>query len=277
MKRSVVFLAAMLLSAVSWAQSSQAEFKAKYDRQVKVVGYDGVGVSFVLDKWEEAFPEDPSMLEARFKYDYLKSKTTKVVIKDQERYLGQKPVLNLADSTGKKHNYFEDLEFDDELFGTAQQFIDKALKVSPLELRFRFDKISSLLEYEKESPDMATAQLQSLIDQNASSHPAWTFDGEPMDKDEFAACIQEYCNKYFQIGSKTSLEQFKTLSEKMNKLFPKESVFLTNIGSYWLIAQKNDKKAAAMYKKALKVNPEDAAAQQNLKLIEKRKAQAKKK
>ena len=63
----------------------------------------------------------------------------------------------------------------------------------------------------------------------------------------------------------------------MNKLYPKNPVFIDNIGSWWLIVKGNDKQAAKYYKKALQIDPEDYAAQQNLRIIERKQAAAKKK
>ena len=100
MKRSLFIAAALLLSgALASAQTSQ-DFLAKYQRQVKMLGADGVGVETIIDRWEEAFPDDGDMLEARFLYNYLKSQSTDVVRKDGAKYLGAAPVLSLKDSTG---------------------------------------------------------------------------------------------------------------------------------------------------------------------------------
>lgn len=54
----------------------------------------------------------------------------------------------------------------------------------------------------------------------------------------------------------------------MNKLYPKNTAFIDNIGSYWLVSEKNYKKAISFYKKALKLDPEDVAAIRNKKLAE---------
>ena len=54
----------------------------------------------------------------------------------------------------------------------------------------------------------------------------------------------------------------------MNKLEPKNPVFIDNIGSYYLVAKKDNKKAEKYYKKALKIEPEDYAATSNLKIIQ---------
>ena len=62
----------------------------------------------------------------------------------------------------------------------------------------------------------------------------------------------------------------------MNKLFPKNTAFINNIGSYWQI-KGNDKQAVKYYKKALKLEPDDYAANRNMQIIERKQAQAKKK
>ena len=61
----------------------------------------------------------------------------------------------------------------------------------------------------------------------------------------------------------------------MTKLFPKNSVFVGNLGSYQQVVKGNDKQAVKFYKKALKLDPEDYAARRNMQLIERRQAQAK--
>ena len=63
----------------------------------------------------------------------------------------------------------------------------------------------------------------------------------------------------------------------MSKRYPDNPAFIDNLGSYWLVARDNDKQAAKYYKKALKLDPEDYAAQRNLKIIENRQAAARKK
>ena len=63
----------------------------------------------------------------------------------------------------------------------------------------------------------------------------------------------------------------------MSKQYPKNAVFVANIGSYWQVARKNPKQAVKYYKKALKIDPDDYAAGQNLKIVERQLAQARKK
>jgi tetratricopeptide (TPR) repeat protein len=124
---------------------------------------------------------------------------------------------------------------------------------------------------------MAAAELKSVIERQASARPVWTLDGNPADAEVFQQGVGEYCYEFFQIGTSDSYEYFREISERMNKLFPKNPVFLDNLGSYELVVKENYKQAAKYYKKALKLDPDDYAAQSNLQLIERKQAQEKKK
>lgn len=250
---------------------SAEQFKEKYDRQVRLTGQDGVGVEYILEKWGEAYPDDCEMLEGKYKYYFVKSKSEQIQAIDAERYLGEKPVLSLKDSLGKKVNYFMVPQYDDSLFLISQKCIDRAIELSPEALIYRFDKITALASYEKESPDMAATAMLDLIDYDASAHPAWTYAGAEVPREDFISAVQEYCYMFYHIGSPSSYESFRTLSEKMLKKDPKNTVFLNNLGAYWQVARRDDKKAAKYYKKVLKLNPGDESASSNLKIIEKNK------
>ena len=248
---------------------TSADFKARFERQVKATGITGPGVESILDRWEAALPDDPDMLDSRFLWAFNKAQKTEVTVKDQEKFMGNKPLLSLPDSTarGGKKNYFEEVVYDPQYYAIANQYIDKAISLRPLELKYRFDKISALISYEKESPDMATSDIRTLIDFNAGTSPAWTFKGEKAPADLFGAAIQEYCYTFFLIGSEASFESFRLLSEKMLSYRPKDPVFLDNLGSYWLIARKDNKTALSYYKKVLKVAPDDYTALKNINLM----------
>ena len=278
MKKWILAIATIAFCAAAAAQTTAEEFQARYDRLVRSVGYDGVGVETLLDRWEEAFPDDPAVPVARFSYYFQKAQHTEVVPKGaQRRYLGNPPTLSLKDADGQDVNYFEENFFDEEIFGEAMKVLDRQISLHPDELRFYLLKITALSVYEKESPDMAAAQLKSLIERQASARPAWTLDGAPADAELFQQAVGEYCYVFFQTGTPSSYEYFREVSERMNKLYPKNPVFLDNLGSYYLVARENDKQAAKYYKKALKIEPDDYAATTNLQIIEKKKAQAKRK
>ena len=274
--RLIITFFAALSCAMLLAQSVGDDYLAKYQRQVRNAGVAGVGVQTIVDNWIAACPDDARAYEARFSYCFAKSRSTEIQPKNSERYLGQKPVLTLKDSTGRDVNYFQEDVFVDSLFASCLTAIDKALSLKPLELRYHFDKITAMLSYEKDCPDLSYNLVNELIDSFVKNKGAdWTLDNEalPEDRDEvFCQCIGEFCYTFFQIGSPSSYRYFLALSEKMNKLYPKNPVFLDNIGSYWQVAEKNDKKALKYYKKALKLDPQDYAALNNIRLINRRKA-----
>lgn len=266
MKKIMIIMAAVLLGLQASAQTEQ-EFKDRYNRQVTAVGASGVGVETILDKWQKAFPESREAMEARFSFYLSKSMSENVTVKEQSRFLGAEPMFSLNDSLGRKVNYFREFMYDDEVFGKAIKVLDEAVEKYPCDLAFRFDRISAYLAYEKESPDMASREILALIEYDNSRHPAWDSRGETVPDDYFTSGIQEYCYSLFSIGSPVSYEAFRTISETMNRLQPKNTVFLSNLGTYWLVAAKNNSKALSYYKKVLKIAPKDYPAIKNCVLM----------
>lgn len=262
-------LAALLCPAVL-AQESAESFKSRYESLVKHVGYTGVGVETLLERWEAAYPEDADMLTGRFRYYLEKSVSSAVVPKSQDRFLGMAPVLTLKDSLGTDVNYFEETFYDDSLFAIANSAIDKAVRLNPDRLDLRFMGITALLGYEKESPDMTTASLSSLIDYNGTAHPVWKYGDETVDSDIFETGIQEYCASLVTIGSPASYESFRTLSEKMLKYDPKNTLFMSNIGTYYFLARNDYKTARKHYDKVLKIDPSDYTSIKNSVLMARR-------
>ena len=185
MKRYIIIIAALAAAFSAFAQTTAEEFNEKYNRLISRLGYAGVGIETYLDKWEAAFPEDGRLLEARCNYYLWKGLSTQVVPKDQSKFLGNKPIIAIPDSTGKKVNYFEENFYDDELFGQAISWLEKAIELYPFDLVYRADKITCLLAYEKESPDMATQALRSLIDYHCTSHPSWKYGENAFSDDDF--------------------------------------------------------------------------------------------
>lgn len=263
----IVVLAAFGALLPLGAQSTSEEFNTRYENLVKHVGVDGVGVETLLNKWENEFPDDLNMLVGKFNYYLAKSESSSVVAKDQDRFLGAKPMLTLKDSLGKDVNYFQEPFFDDSLFAVSSQAIDKAVKMFPDRLDLRFCKITALLTYEKDSPDMAASTLASLIDYNGTSHPVWKYGDDVAEKDLFESGIQEYCASLYSIGSPVSYESFRSLSEKMLKYQPDNSIFMTNLGTYYFVVRKDNKTALKYYNKVLKKEPDNYTAIKNCVLM----------
>lgn len=249
------------------AQLPADYYKSQYERQVKQLGAAGVGVETILDKWQRTYPEDTDMLEGRFAYFLTKSQKVEMVRKMERKYLGLKPSLELKDSLGVPYYYFQVPVYTDSLFALSASAIEKAISLRPCELKYHIDKISALVSYEKESPDMAEAAVMALIDKH-EAHTPWTYEGEPQNEDFFQDLIQEYCFTFYSTGTPRSYDAFYKVSERMSKLYPKSAVYVSNMGSYWLIAKDNPKKAMTFYKKALKIDPEDYSAKRNMQIIQ---------
>ena len=85
MKRYPALVAALLLTLSLSAQTTPAEFAARYERLVARVGIAGAGVETLLERWEEAFPDDLKMLEGKFACYLEKSGTPKVIRLPRDR------------------------------------------------------------------------------------------------------------------------------------------------------------------------------------------------
>lgn len=266
MHRFFCFLTALAISLTAIAQTpSSKDFQDRYDLLVSKLGPTGVGIETLLDRWAAAYPDDVQMLTGKFSYWFSKSQTLQLVPKSQQKFLGENPTVVLKDSTGADVNYFQETMYDDELFGEAQKALDKAIQLYPDRLDLRFLKVASLIGYEKESPDMALSSLKSLMIYNATQHPKWEYPGvEKVDNEFFSAALQEYCYLFFRYGTPATYEAFKELSEQMLTYEPKNVLFLDNIGSYWLVARKDNKTAMKYYSKVLKIKADDLTAIKNI-------------
>lgn len=266
MHRFFCFLTALAISLTAIAQTpSSKDFQDRYDLLVSKLGPTGVGIETLLDRWAAAYPDDVQMLTGKFSYWFSKSQTLQLVPKNQQKFLGENPTVVLKDSTGADVNYFQETMYDDELFGEAQKALEKAIQLYPDRLDLRFLKVASLIGYEKESPDMALSSLKSLMIYNATQHPKWEYPGvEKVDNEFFSAALQEYCYLFFRYGTPATYEAFKELSQQMLTYEPKNVLFLDNIGSYWLVARKDNKTAMKYYSKVLKIKPDDLTAIKNI-------------
>lgn len=262
MKRISAALAALVLVCTALPAQS-VDWQKKYERQVKAVGLSGVGVETILDSWGAADSSSVDYLAARYAFWFDKSHSMVVEAHDSPRYLGMEPMLELSDSS--KSNtvwYYQVDSFDDELFGRALRYLDKAAAAMPAELEYRVWKVSALMLYEKESPDMTLGLILSLIDEDRSTGQKWLYQGEEQDRDFFDGLIQEFCWNLFNLGTPQAREAFLKVSEKMLSYDRKSPVFMANVGSY-LMSVKEYKKALKQFDKVLKLDPDNDTAIRN--------------
>lgn len=262
MKRISAALAALVLVCTALPAQS-VDWQKKYERQVKAVGLSGVGVETILDSWGAADSSSVYYLAARYAFWFDKSHSLVVEAHDSPRYLGMEPMFELSDSS--KSNtvwYYQVDSFDDELFGRALRYLDKAAAAMPAELEYRVWKVSALMLYEKESPDMTLGLILSLIDEDRSTGQKWLYQGEEQDRDFFDGLIQEFCWNLFNLGTPQAREAFLKVSEKMLSYDRKSPVFMANVGSY-LMSVKEYKKALKQFDKVLKLDPDNDTAIRN--------------
>lgn len=258
---------AAMISVMSFAQSDK--YEQRYNLLVSKLGPAGVGVETVLNTWEQADSSDSKMLLGKFNYYFTKSQSSQVVTKPTKKYLGMEPVLTLKDSTGTDIFYYQEIMYDDELYGMAIKAADKAIGFHPEKLDFRFMKANAYIAYEKESPDMAIAYLLALADESVS-RKVWLYNEEPADAKFFSEAMLEYCFSFYSIGTPAAMNAFLALSERMNRIDPKNPAFINNIGSYHLVAKNDYKTALKYYNKVLKDYPDDYTAIKNCVLLARR-------
>ena len=263
MKKLLIFAALLGSTLLASAQPSKEDYLRRYSNLVERVGVAGVGVETLLNNWAADWPEDDQQMVARFGFSFARSQTSQVIELDRDRYLGNAPILPMTDSLGKKHNFFEDTVYDDDLFADAILSIDQAISAKSWRLDYRFMKADATLAYEKESPDMTLQQLKALVDEHFTRHPAWVYEGlEKVGDEEFCAFMQDYCATLFRLGSDETVEAFKSLSEHILKYRKNDPLFLNNLGSYWLV-KKDFKKAAKQIDAIIKKHPDDITAIKN--------------
>lgn len=264
MRKFIVAAVCMLLSASAFAQADK--YEQRYDLLVSKLGPAGVGVETILNNWEKADSTDSKMLLGRFNYLFAKAQSMQVVVKNKKKYLGMEPILALKDSTGTDVYYYQEMFYDDELYGQAMRVADRAINMHPEMLDFRFLKANAYIAYEKESPDMARSYLLSLADESVSRR-IWLYGDEPADAAFFSDAMLEYCFTFYSIGSPAAMDAFLALSERMTELDPDNPAFLNNIGTYHLLAKEDYKTALKYYNKVLKAHPDDYTAIKNCVLL----------
>lgn len=260
-KRIFMTLAALLAALHMTAQTQ--DFERRYNLLVSQVGPAGVGIETLINNWAKADQDNDRMLTAKFHYYLTKAQRTEVVTKETKKYLGTDPVLSLKDSTGADVFYFQVLAYDDELFREAINAVDRAIEVYPERLDFRFMKTNAYVSYERESPDIALANLIGLTNDFVKGTEEWTYDGNPADAEFFADAMQEYCISFYTLATPSSYEAFRKLSEVMIGVYPSNMAFLSNIGTYHMLVKDDCKTALKYYNKVLKKNPSDYTAIKN--------------
>ena len=266
-RRYLLTAALTLLSLCALAQNTSQDYQRRFSNLVDRVGYEGVGLETLLDNWERELPDDPYLWQARFLWCFNRAQNVSYIQLDADRHLGKDPILPYTDSLGQRRNYFEDISYDPDLFAAAEQSIVKAIQLEPDNLDLRLAKIGALLLFERESPDMAAAELGGLIDYNYISKPKWSYVGETVSGDDFSALCQDYLFRFYRLGTPVAAEAFRNLSEKFLKYRPGDPLFMNNIGSYYLIFKKEPKTALKYYNKVLKGHPDDLTAIQNCILL----------
>lgn len=262
MKRFNAVVAVLVLACTVAAAQSE-DWQKKYARQVKAVGFSGVGVETILDNWGAADSSSVDYLAARYAFWYDKSHSQVVEPHDTPRYLGLEPVLELSDSSKTTTVwYYQVDQFDDLQFGRALRYLDKLAATVPAELQYRVWKISALMLYEKESPDMALSSILALIEEDRSNRQKWIWEGSVVDGEFFDGLIQEFCWNLFNIGSPAAREAFLEVSRKMLSYDKNSVLFMANVGSY-LMSVKEYKKALKQFDKVLKLDPDNDTAIRN--------------
>lgn len=262
MKRIFTVAVVLLVHILSYAQTDSERYEQRYDLLVSKLGPAGIGVETVLNNWEKVDSLNPRLLLGKFSYLFTKAQTAEIVTRSSKKYLGMDPILSLKDSLGNDVYYFQENIFDDELYGQSIKAADKAIAAWPDRLDFRFMKANAYIAYEKESPDMALAYLMELIADNQRRKEPWEYEGVEADEAFFEDAMQEYCYSFYTIGSPASREAFLALSQHLSALYPDNTGFINNIGSYYLLNQEY-KTALKYYDKVLKKHPEDYTASQN--------------
>ena len=260
MKRIAILIAASLLTLTAFAQAER--YEQRYNMLVSKMGYDGVGVETLLDNWAKSDSTDAKMLLRRFNYYFTKSQSGQIVAKPTKKYLGMDPLFTLKDSTGTDMFYYQELQYDDELYGKAIKAADKAIGIYPEKLDFRFLKANAYIAYEKHSPDMAIAYLLSIVEESRT-RKVWLYGEEQADQKFFSEAMLEYCYSFYSIGTPAAMDAFLALSEKMTEIDPKNPSFINNIGTYYLVGKQDYKTALKYYNKVLKAYPEDYTAIKN--------------
>lgn len=267
----------MLVMAVCMNAAAQTteDYLTRYNTLVARVGAAGVGVDYLLSKWESADPVDVNHMVARFSYHLAKGQKDSVITSPRANYMGREAMVSLKDSLGRNVYYYSIPLFDQAEFADAIKAIDKAIQHDNTRLDLMMSKADALVANETTTPDLATDAILRIIDDTFVKKAKWTFPGqENVTEDDVLDEMQRYCYGFFNTYTDQANEAFKTVTERVLKYRPKNVSFINNMGAYYA-RKKDDKKALKYYKNALKLDPNDVVARQNVSLIERRAAAAK--
>lgn len=271
MKKAITIFSAVVMCAAALAQTTE-NFLARYNILVSRVGYSGIGVETLIDKWEKADPVDVNHMVARFNFYLDKAERDSVVVKYKPGYLGLTHVLELKDSVGRTTYLFREPMYDEVLFAKALECLDDAITMENSRLDFLIIKAQTLALYEKTKPVKTTDLLMELIGRHFSAGSKWDCPGVEVDDEVFLSEIQKFCIGFFNTASDECFESMKKLSERVLKFRPKELRFINNLGAYYASFKKNDKKALKYYSQSQKLDPADPVSRQNINLIKRREA-----
>lgn len=259
----VGLLAMAILFSKLDVSAQTSDFQRRYDLLVARVGHGGLGVETLIREWERSDSTNVRMLVAKFDYFFSKSQKEVVVSKNKPKYLGMDHLFSLQDSLGNKVYYFREMIYDDELYSQALKTAERLVALYPDDLDHHFTKANALIAYEKENPDMAYAYLKELVNLDKSRQRPWNYEGVKREPEFFPDAIQVYCREFYAVSSPASMKVFHDLSLYMSTLYPQETCFLSNVATYYLVAEENPKTALKYYRKVLKKNKSDEVALRN--------------
>lgn len=250
------------------AQTTE-NFLKRYNVLVGRVGFAGVGVQTLLDSWGRADSTDINYMVARYNFYIDRAQKDTVVKNSLPRYLGMDPIMSLTDSTGRKLYYYQETLYDKGLFRKAMYYLDKAIEKNNVRFDLYDTKADILMGYGKADASESSAFIMKMIQRNYTGKTVWETAqvGHKVSVEEFENTIINYCYTFYKVGSPSTMEAFFNISSAMVKQKSANSAFLDNLGAYYLIRKKDYKKAAKMYRQALKMNPDDKIAIKNLELV----------